>query len=175
MILYQLTVLLILVHSLTGDSESTSNEIVKITAPEVMVPAGKSSVIRVKIEVKKGYHIQANKVNNEFLIPTTLEINTDRKIILGKKVFPRSKKFKLEGTDNFLDVYDGIFEISIPFETCKTIQKRDYVLGSKFTYQACDSKSCLFPKIIDFFIHVKVLPQEKVQSSNLIQSKSKML
>ncbi len=175
MIHYQLIVLLILVHSLTGDSASTSNGIVKISAPEFLVPAGKSSVIRVKIEVKKGYHIQANKVNNEFLIPTTLEINTDKKIILGKQVFPRSKKFKLEGTENFLDVYDGIFEISIPFKTQKTIQKRKYELGSKLHYQACDSRTCFFPKIIDFFIHVKVLPQEKVQSSSLNQSKTEIL
>ena len=121
-----------------------------------MVEAGDGSVIVVKIEVKEGYHIQANKVNDKFLIPTTIKINSDKKIIPGKQVFPRSKKFKLEGTDNFLDVYDGIFEISIPFETRKTIQKRGYVLESKFHYQACDSRSCLSPKIIDFSIRVTV-------------------
>ena len=54
-----------------------------------------------EIEIKKGYHIQANKVNDELLVPTTIEINEDKNITTGRQEFPPSKKFKLEGYMRF--------------------------------------------------------------------------
>jgi Disulphide bond corrector protein DsbC len=153
---WPLIIILFLAHFLTGSTREISDAIVKVSAPEVLVDAGDGSVIHVKIEVKKGYHIQANKVNDKFLIPTTIKINSDKKIIPGKQLFPRSKKFKIEGTDKFLDVYDGFFEVIIPFKTHSTIQKGMYILESKLHYQACDSRICLSPKIIDFSVRIKV-------------------
>jgi len=67
------------------------------------------------------------------------------------------KKFKLEGTDNFLDVYDGVFEIRISFKTIEKIPKGEHILGAKLRYQACDNKTCLFPKSIGVSIYIKVV------------------
>lgn len=154
--IYWLTIFL--VHFLSANKQITSDDlVVKVTAPEVKVDAGKSAVIHIMIAVKEGYHIQANKVRDEFLIPTTLEINSDKKIITRKAVFPPAKKYKLEGTEEFLKVFDGNFEISIPFKTQKNIERGKYMLHAKLHYQACDSRSCLFPKIIDFNIPLQVL------------------
>ena len=145
-----------LVSSFTVSKQINADEIVKVNAPKVIVQAGKSSVINITVEVKNGYHIQANKVDNEFIIPTTLEIRGDKAIILKKQVFPSAKKFKLEGTDEYLDVYDGRFEISIFFRTQKEIQKGIRQLNGKLNYQACDSMRCLFPRVIEFSIDVEV-------------------
>src|SRR4030095_3183660 len=109
------------------------------------------------VEVKEGYHIQANKVNDEYLIPTTVEVVADKNIEQGKQLFPVAKKFKLEGTNNFLDVYDGNFQITIPFKTQPRVKKGKYELQAKFRYQACDFKSCLFPKTIEFIIPLTIV------------------
>jgi hypothetical protein len=146
-----------LLHLLPCTEQASSDSIIKITVPEVVAHAGKSAVIYVYVVVKEGYHIQANKVNDEFIIPTTLDINADKIIIAGKQVFPKGKKFKLEGTSDYLFVYDGKFKITIPFKTMEKIQKGKYTLDAKLHYQACDNKTCLFPKTIDFFIAVKVI------------------
>ncbi len=131
-------------------------DILKITAPQIIVDVGESSTINVRVEVKNGYHIQANKVNEEYLIPTTLKINADKNIMLGEQAFPQSKKFSLEGSDDYLNVYDGNFDISIAFKTTEQIQKGKHTLAAKIHYQACDSKSCLSPKTVDFFIPIEV-------------------
>jgi len=138
-------------------NRSISEQIVKITVPDIAVYAGKSSLIILDVEVKEGYHIQANKVNEEFLIPTTVEVVTDEDIEQGKQLFPVAKKFKLEGTNNFLDVYDGKFQITIPFKTQLGVKKGTYDLQAKFRYQACDFKSCLFPKTIEFIIPLTIV------------------
>ncbi len=134
-------------------------DILKIIVPQILVDAGKSSTIHIGVEIKNGYHIQANKVNDEYLIPTTLKINADKNIMPGEQAFPQSKKFRLEGSDDYLNVYDGNFDISIAFKTTKQIQKGKHTLAAKIHYQGCDSKSCLSPKTIDFFIPIEVIRQ----------------
>ncbi len=146
-----------LLHFLPYNEQTNSDSIIKITVPEVIAHAGKNAVIYVYVVVKEGYHIQANKVNDEFIIPTTLDINADEIIITRKHVFPVGKKFKLEGTSDYLFVYDGKFKITTPFKVMGKIQRGKYTLDAKFHYQACDDKTCFFPKTIDFSITVKVI------------------
>lgn len=140
-----------LVSSLTA---SNTDEIVKVNTQKVIVKAGSDSVINIAIEIKNGYHIQANKPESQF-IPTTLEIKADREIIIKDKVFPPAKKFKLIGTDEYLDVYDGIFEITILFTTKREMRKGLHHLYGQLNYQACDSMRCLFPRSVEFSLEVE--------------------
>ena len=146
-----------LLHFLSRNEQISADSIVQVAAPEVIAYAGKSAVMHLYIAVKKGYHIQANKVNDKFIIPTTLEINTGDIITTVKQIFPTGKKFKLEGTIDYLHVYDGNFKITIPFKTREKIQKIKYTLDAKLHYQACDNRTCFFPKTIDFSIVIKVI------------------
>jgi hypothetical protein len=132
-------------------------DILTITVPEIVVSAGKRGMIKMEVEIKRGYHIQANKVKDGLLIPTTIKIDEDKNIRTGKQDFPPAKKFKLEGTDDFLDVFDGVFEIRIPFKTIKKVPRGQYILNAKLHYQACDNKTCLFPKSIAFSFTIKVI------------------
>ncbi|MCU7550487.1 protein-disulfide reductase DsbD family protein [Chitinophagaceae bacterium LB-8] len=134
----------------------TVSDIVKVKVPEAIVYAGKRSLIKVELEVKNGYHIQANKTKDEFIIPTTLEIKTYEGIRVERTVFPPANKFQLEGTNTYLDVYDGVFSIIITVQTNRNIQRQRHVLQAKLNYQACDNQRCLMPKTIEFSIQVEV-------------------
>lgn len=142
---------------LIGYKPLAPSDVLKITVPETVVYVGKNTVIKMEIEIKKGYHIQANKVNEDFLIPTILEIDEYKNIITGTQLFPPPKKFKLEDTDIFLDVYDGVFEIRIPITVTTEIPKGKHTLKANLQYQACDNKTCLFPKTIAFSFTIKVI------------------
>jgi thioredoxin:protein disulfide reductase len=136
--------------------QKTTNEIVRVNVSNVVVQAGKQAVITIEVEVKEGYHIQAHNVQDEFIVPTTLEITTGKELAIGKHVYPKEKKFRLEGTDTYLDVYDGKFDIQISFSAKRGIQKGLYQLPGKLRYQACDSARCLFPRTVEFLIDVNV-------------------
>ena len=146
-----------LLHILAGNREKGLDDIVQLNIPEITVSSGKNAVIHIYVTVKKGYHIQANKVKDEFIIPTTLEIITGDIITTDKQFFPAGKKFRLEGTEDHLLVYDGKFKIRVPFRTKKKLDKGKYKLNAKLHYQACDNKSCFSPKGIDFFISLNVI------------------
>lgn len=151
------TIIIVPVCLLMSNEKWIPADIVKITVPEIVAHAGESTVLKMKIEIKKGYHIQANKVNDDFLIPTNLEIIEYKNIITGMQQFPPPKKFKLEDLDILLDVYDGVFEIRIPTTVEKEIPKGKHILKANLQYQACDNKTCLFPKTIAFFFTIKVI------------------
>jgi len=157
MIMMNRAIIIVSFFPLIVNKKLVSADIVKITVPEIVVSAGKKAVIKMEVEIKKGYHIQANKVNDELLIPASVKIDEDKNITTGRQEFPPAKKIKLEGADNVLDVYDGVIEIRIPFKTIETIPKGKYLLKAKLHFQACDNKTCLFPKSIEFFIPIKVV------------------
>jgi Disulphide bond corrector protein DsbC len=146
-----------LLYLLPCKEQASADSIVKVNAPEVTSYVGKSGEIHIYVTIKKGFHIQANKVNDDFIIPTTLEINTGEIIATGKQSFPSGKKFRLEGTSDYLLVYDGIFKITIPFKTFEKIQKGKYTLDAKLHYQACDTKTCFSPKTVAFSVAVKII------------------
>jgi len=133
-----------------------SVDIVTVHVSESIVYAGESNRVEIGVNVKEGYHIQANSVNDESLIPTSLEIETNEFLTISKKEFPLSKQFKLEGTDSFLNVYDGKFLVKLFLDPDKNAKEGKYVLAARLHYQACDSKSCLFPRTVDFSIPIEV-------------------
>jgi thiol:disulfide interchange protein DsbD len=137
-------------------SGQINEEVVKVNVPKLIVQAGKQFVISVSVEVKNGYHIQAHEARDQFIKPTTLEVDGGKEFIIEKQVFPSAKKFRLEGTDEYLDVYDGKFEIQTFFIARKKIQKSIHHLNGKLNYQACDSVRCLFPRTVEFSIDVDV-------------------
>ncbi len=147
---------LLLTYPLAGTLAPANTSLVTVNVNESIVYAGMNTMISIWVEVEKGYHIQANQVNDESLIPTTLEVNGVKGITITKQEFPPGKEFKLEGTDNFLNVYDGRFLVKLFLNTSTEIQTGKNVLGAKLRYQACDSRSCLFPRVVDFAIPVEV-------------------
>jgi len=146
------------VHLSAGNLQLKSPAVVTVTVSESIVYDGIRTMIPIRVGVKEGYHIQANSVDDESLIPTTLEVHDDKNIIIGKQEFPLSKKFQLEGTDTFLNVYDGEFQIKLFVSAVAKTQTGKYTLKAKLRYQACDSRSCLFPKVIDFSIPLEIRP-----------------
>lgn len=141
--------------SFSAGSQS-NDDLVKIDVTKVNVQSGKEALVRILASVKNGYHIQAHEVADELIIPTTLEIAGDKNFVNKKQVFPPTKKFMLTGTDQYLDVYDGQFEIETSLRVSDRVQKGSRQLMGKLKYQACDSVRCLFPRTVEFLINIDV-------------------
>lgn len=139
-----------------GLIQPVTSSILKVDVDESVVYPGVTTGIQIRVEVKEGYHIQAHAVHDESLVPTTLELNHNENIIINKQDFPSVKKFSLEGTDTYLDVYDGRFLIKIFITPVTKAPLGKFVLQARLSYQACDSRSCLFPRFIDFQIPIEV-------------------
>lgn len=142
--------------ALSAYAQAVNEPIVKVKAKEAFVKTGNGSTITIVVEVKEEYHIQANKVNDDNLVPTKLEFQPKDGFIIKSIDYPAAKKFKLDGTDASLDVFDGKFEIHTLFVTGAQLPTGVHTLDAKLSYQACNSKQCLFPRSVEFPVNIQV-------------------
>lgn len=150
----RLLVILILTHSLAV--AQVDNDLVRVTAPLATMQRGGEAVVRLVVDVVDGYHIQAHEVKDEFLIPTTLSLNTGGAFVAAAPVFPATHKFRLEGTDEYLDVFDGKFEIEVHLRASPATKDGLHRVEGELHYQACDSIRCLFPRTAKFVMAIQI-------------------
>lgn len=154
MLLYSLILIFSLLFS--GGQEMMQQDIVQIKTAETILRKEKTDTINVAITVKEGYHIQADKVNDESLVPAALKVTPMPEFGVDTPVFPAYKLFRLEGTRIDLNVFDGRFLIKIPARALSATDAGEYIMKGIFQYQACDHKSCLFPRTIAFEMSILV-------------------
>ena len=132
------------------------DELVQVNVPTAKAQLGHPVLIKIFVSVKNGYHIQAHKTKDELIIPTTLEIAGDNGFSTKSQVFPPAKEFRLTGTDQYLEVYDGNFEIQTSLGMSRGIRDGVYRLNGILKYQACDSLRCLFPRTVEFLMNIEI-------------------
>jgi hypothetical protein len=128
-----------------------SSDIVTVIVRRMKLEAGSSITVRIQLEVKEGYHIQAHNIADEYLIPTSLDIEAEGFVI--EKSFPLGTKLRLEGSDDTLDVYDGTIEIDVTLRAPAIVRGKSK-LRAKLHYQACDAKRCFPPRTLGFVIPI---------------------
>ena len=131
-------------------------EIVSVFVNETFTAPGTKNIAVIRVKIKEGYHIQANKVTDASLIPVALKITQKGPFNIGKAIFPPYKLFQLEGTDNYLNVFDSLFTIRLPIKTPESIKTGRYIIKVQLHYQACDAKTCLFPRMLDLELPIVV-------------------
>jgi thiol:disulfide interchange protein DsbD len=139
-----LTVLFICVNSY-------AQEYVTVTAAPVKKEFGVNENIRVNVKatVQEGFHINANKIADEDLIPTTVSI-TEGDFKLTKVNWPAAKTFKFSFSETELQVFANSFTIGLNLKAKKDIKLGKYEVKGTVHYQACNDKACFAPRDAEF-------------------------
>ena len=136
----------------------SQNQIVEVDKlPDFVIKAGNAKSVTIPFQIKYGYHIQADTVNDDNLIAAELTFDYLDGIDLGKLDYPEFKEFQLRGTDDKLLVFDGEFRVMVEIKVSKSVKKGSYSLPSSLYYQACDSARCLFPRRLNFQLPIVVI------------------
>jgi Thiol:disulfide interchange protein DsbD, N-terminal len=118
---------------------------------------GESKVIIASFIIKDGYHIQADKVSDENLIPTSIKIESSKDFKIKDPVYPVPEEFLMTGVSEPLLVFSGVLEIRLPVKIYQLAEKGLYAVECVLRYQACDSRQCLFPRELPFTVNLKIL------------------
>jgi len=108
--------------------------------------------LHLKVIIPQGWHINANEVPDDFLVPSKLEVFAQgvefEPVIWPKPLIQHNDLLNMD-----LLLLQDTFTISLPI---KNIQKNGdpYGVKVKFTYQAC-SGICLPPKTLEIFLNEK--------------------
>jgi len=111
---------------------------VRIAAVDRVTGGDDRAIVVVVIE--RGYHINANPASMEYLIPTTLNVTSERPV---RVIYPEPVRFKPKFTEDALDVYEGTIRIVAEFPAGSLSRERPLV--GTLTAQACTEQYCLPP------------------------------
>ena len=117
-----------------------------------------TTIVMIWIDVREGYHIQASRVIDDSLIPTTVELSGEGMVVVRRLRYPRPKRFKLDGADSLLMVYDGKFPVKMWLALDAHAEPGAHIVKARLRYQACDARTCLFPRVVEFEIPLEISP-----------------
>lgn len=124
-------------------------ELAQVVGPaRVALPSGKPQPVAIEVDVRPGYHVQANPAAYPNLIPITLTMTPTPGVAIGAPIYPDPpKRLRLEGSGEQLLVYDGRLRIVVPMARY-TANAAPIRLQGSLRYQGCDHRHCLFPRTV---------------------------
>ncbi len=118
-----------------------------------LAPGGTAHAI-LKFRVRKGWHINAHRPNEDFLVPTVLKIPTRGGVSAGAPIYPKAVEAKLSFSESPLAVYEDEFEIEVPLKAARDAKEAELKLSATLNFQACNDMVCLPPVAIPVRIDV---------------------
>ncbi len=153
------------VPAISMESFSEDPVTIKTYASLSSLPQGGSMELAVELVIDSGWHINANKVNDPYMIPTSIIIESVPGLTVEKVVYPRGIEKTLSFSESPLPLYSRRALIGILIKAAPSVSIGEAVFNAAVTYQACDDKRCLAPieKKIDIRVTVSS-PKEAVDA-----------
>ncbi|MHB8580300.1 MAG: protein-disulfide reductase DsbD family protein [Ignavibacteriaceae bacterium] len=109
------------------------------------VKPGSQFQIAVKADVDNSWHINSNKPNEDYLIPTNISIDTSNGFKLQSVIYPKANNIKLSFSEKPLSVWEGEIFIFGTLDVPINLSPGNYPLLVKLDYQSCNNQSCSPP------------------------------
>ena len=129
----------------------------KLFVSRASILPGEILKIAVQATLTKPWHIHADKVGDEFLVPTSLVLEPQEGLEVLETVYPKSRSGKFDYSETAIDVFDGDFLVGALVKFSPGLSPGPRKLKLKFRYQACDNRGCLPPKTIELPAEVEVV------------------
>lgn len=131
------------------------------------LPAGKTCQIVVLLDIKEGWHVNANPASKDYLIPTKVSFKSKLGTKLSDPAYPKGMDVKLEGEDAPVRVYENEVAIRGTLTVPEKAAGQSDEMEISITFQACRENECLPPKTIKLTGKLGVASQgESVKSIN---------
>ncbi len=126
-----------------------------MTATDKLV-AGEDGRIAIEVRLAEGWHVNAHKPLEEFLIATDLEFEGSEGLSVLGVAYPEPELFKFSFSEESMAVYEGTFYIGVLVHLEDTLALGKAVMRGKLRYQACNDKQCMAPKTLAIDIEFEV-------------------
>ncbi len=122
------------------------------------VPRGTPLEIAVVAEILPGFHINANKPSEEYLIPTAVQAELPAGVRLTSTEYPAGKLVKFDFSEKKLSVYDGQVVIRMKLQAGADAALGKMKLPLSLRYQACNDSACLPPVKLQLTTELEIGP-----------------
>ena len=112
------------------------------------LPAGGTCQIVVFLDVKEGWHINANPPSSPNLIPTKVAFKSKLEVKMSDPVYPKGHGFQFAGEEMEVMVYEGEVAVRGTLTIPEKAGAQNDEMEISITYQACNDTGCRPPKTI---------------------------
>jgi len=161
-VVMMLAVLLIVASAIAQDSskpikpsEAVRTQLYVSLEP---VPQGRQFEIAAVAEVAQGYHVQANKVLQDYLIPLTLTPELPAGFRVVSAAYPKAHVKKFPFAAQPMAVYEGRFVVRLTIEAAATVPTGPAKIPMTLRFQACNDQLCLPPAKLPLVAELEVAP-----------------
>ena len=132
-------------------SQTSSKAVVAVSAaaPESSVAAGTPFDVAITLAIRSGYHINAQKPSEDYLIGTKVDVQAPAGVTVMKTAYPAAKYAKFSFSDAPLAVYQGTVKITLTLKIAAGAAPGPLTIPAKVTFQACNDEQCLPPSTVD--------------------------
>ena len=118
---------------------------------------GDTATVVLLATIQKGFHINSSKPNEDYLIPTRIELLADAPVAIASAEFPPGelKSFGF-APDEKLSVYEGTVRVSVKLKAKPEAPAGQHAVSLAFHYQACNDQLCLRPAKREVMLNVRV-------------------
>jgi len=121
------------------------------------VPPGGRLRAAVKATLFPGWHVNAHRPREDFLVPLELELTPPEGISVRKIVYPEAELVSFAFSPEPMAVYEGDFTVGVELEVAQSVEAGKYTVTGNLRYQACNDASCWAPSGVAVKIPVPVL------------------
>lgn len=122
-------------------------------SPGVQIAGPGPLQVPVAVRIRRGYHINSDRPNEPYLIPTLLEWD-EAPFRVQSVTYPRAEEVVYEFSEQPLSVFSSRVEIVTTFLVGSVPDDLEELKG-KFRFQACNDRSCLPPRTVEVTVPVR--------------------
>src|SRR5690606_17801212 len=111
------------------------------------------------VQVDAGWHINAHRPRQAFLIGTTFELEPHPGFLLADARYPEPEAVKFGFFEEHLAVYEGAVPVFLSIRAAPDLSPGPYTLNGRLRVQACNDQICLAPSTLDVSIPVRAVDQ----------------
>lgn len=114
---------------------------------------GQTVSVIVTGKVDPGFHVNADKQADPFLIPLRLTW-IDGALEKAAVTYPKSESAKLAFSEKPVNIFSGEFKLETRFKVAA--KAASGTVAGKLRFQACNDHECLIPRTLDVAIPVEI-------------------
>jgi len=118
---------------------------------------GRTIQAAVVLDIPSGFHVNANRLTNKFLIPTDLKIEAPKGWRVGPVIYPRAVVRHLSFSKEPVQLYEGRAIMRFTATVPANFQKGDTQLRARVHYQSCNNEVCFPPTTREVTLSINVV------------------
>lgn len=132
-----------------------SGQTVTASVPRNTVSKGKATRVTVVLDIPGNLHVNSNRPNSEYAIPTTVRATASGARV-GAVSYPRGVNRKFEFSPNYINVYEGRPRFTFPVTVPASYRGSTLRIPVTVRYQACTNEVCYPPRSKTVTINARV-------------------